>query len=43
MTFYIHLGCELDGNSESNQVVDCWIHTVPLWIRLEIMATVLDL
>ena len=43
MAFYIHLGCELSGKPESTRFVDAWIHAVPLFIRLAIMETVLDL
>ena len=43
MAFYIHLGCELSGKAESNRVVDQWIHTIPLFQRLAIMETVLEL
>ena len=43
MAFYIHLGCELSGKAESNRVVDCWIHTIPLLQRLGIMEIVLEL
>jgi len=43
MAFYIHLGCELSGTAGSNRVVDRWIHALPLFQRLEIMATVLAL
>jgi len=43
MALYIHLGCELNGKYESNFVLDKWIHTIALFERLEIMATVLDL
>jgi hypothetical protein len=43
MALYIHIGCELDGKRESNLIVDKWIHTMSLFVRLEIMATVLDL
>lgn len=43
MAFYIHLGCELSGMAESNRIVDQWIHTIPLFERLEIMGTVLEL
>jgi hypothetical protein len=42
MAFYIHLGCKLTGSRESNWLVDRWIHMVPLWVRLEIMETVLE-
>lgn len=43
MAFYIHLGCELSGKTESNRLVDRWIHTIPLLQRLGIMETVLEL
>ncbi len=43
MALYIHLGCELSGKAESNSFVDKWIHTVPLFLRLAIMETVLEL
>jgi hypothetical protein len=43
MAFYIHLGCELTGKAESNRLVDCWIHAIPLFRRLGIMETVLEL
>jgi hypothetical protein len=43
MAFYIHLGCELSGKAESNRLVDSWIHVIPLFKRLEIMETVLEL
>ncbi len=43
MGFYIHLGCELSGKAESNRMVDRWIHSIPLFQRLEIMGTVLEL
>jgi hypothetical protein len=43
MAFYIHLGCELSGKTESTRLVDCWIHAIPLFQRLGIMATVLEL
>jgi hypothetical protein len=43
MAFYIHLGCELSGKTESNRLVDCWIHAIPLFQRLGIMETVLEL
>jgi hypothetical protein len=43
MAFYIHLGCELSGETESNRFVDQWIHTIPLFERLEIMGMVLGL
>ena len=43
MAFYIHLGCELSGKSESTRLVDRWIHAIPLFQRLGIMETVLEL
>jgi hypothetical protein len=43
MAFYIHLGCELSGKTESTRLVDCWIHAIPLFQRLGIMETVLGL
>jgi hypothetical protein len=43
MAFYIHLGCELSGRSESTRFMDSWIHRLPLFERLQIMETVLEL
>ncbi len=43
MAFYIHLGCELTGKTESTRLVDRWIHAIPLLQRLGIMETVLVL
>jgi hypothetical protein len=43
MAFYIHLGCELSGKTESTRLVDRWIHVIPLLKRLGIMETVLEL
>ena len=43
MAFYIHLGCELSGKAESNRIVDRWLHTIPLILRLSIMEAVLEL
>jgi hypothetical protein len=43
MAFYIHLGCVLSGKTESNRLVDRWIHVIPLLQRLGIMETVLEL
>ena len=43
MLFYIHLGCVLDGNRESNTVIDKWIHMIPLKNRLDRMETVFEL
>jgi hypothetical protein len=43
MAFYIHLGCELSGKTESTRLVDSWIHAIPLLQRLGIMETVLEL
>jgi hypothetical protein len=43
MAFYIHLGCELSGKTESTRLVDRWIHVIPLLQRLGIMETVLEL
>jgi hypothetical protein len=43
MAFYIHLGCDLSGKSESTFLMDTWIHNTPLLIRLSIMAIVMEL
>jgi hypothetical protein len=43
MAFYIHIGCELSGRSESNLVIDQWIHMMSILSRLEVMEVVLDL
>lgn len=43
MAFYIHLGCTLDGGSESTRTVDKWIHFCPLLKRLSIMHRVTDI
>lgn len=43
MAFYIHIGCELDGNTRSNKIIDSWIHETSLWWRLEVMGIVLDI
>jgi hypothetical protein len=43
MAFYIHLGCVLSGNGESNRVIDRWIHMAALRRRLDIMSLVFEL
>lgn len=43
MTFYIHIGCELNGSDESILFIDRWIHLKELSRRLEILKVVLEL
>lgn len=43
MAFYVHIGCELNGNADSNRLIDRWLHRVPLQLRLDIVGLVLEL
>jgi hypothetical protein len=43
MVLFIHLGCELTGSSESNYILELWIHNLGFRTRLNMMDRVMEL